>query len=196
MAEKVEPGGVTLSVWPNRLYALPVAIFTFLWLRFLWRWYALILLASADDARGFLLVFGLPFLLAGMSLLGTSIRLLTGRSFVSLDALRLHAGERLYGAGAFGTSWRRVLTTAPVNELVLPTTAIIDFVAETAVDLGDEDHELDYWSVRARMVDGTSRTLPVPVRTFTEATLVADRLNRALIRARTPRGYRDAPLPS
>ncbi len=176
---------VELSVWPNRLYAVPVALFTFLWLRFLWRWYALILLASADDARGFLLVFGLPFFLAGVSLIGTSLRLLTARCVVTLDALRLHAGDRgtLSPFGARGT------------EVLAPTSQILDFVAESSIPDGDDEHELDVWLVRARLVDGASLTLPVPVRTLGEAQLVAGRLNRALERVRTPLGYRDA-LPS
>ncbi len=175
--EQSHAGGVELSVWPNRLYAVPVALFTFLWLRFLWRWYSLILLASADDARGFLLVFGLPFLLAGISLIGTSVRLLVGRSVVSLDALRLHAGERGWWSG-------------PLQALA-PTSAILDFVAESSVADGDEEHDLDAWLVRARLSDGSSITLPVPVRTLVEADLIAQRLNRGLQRARTPHSYRD-----
>jgi len=177
----------TLSLWPSRLYAVPVALFTFLWLRFLWRWYALLLLGTnlgpPHQSRGFFVLFGLPFLLAGLSLIGTSVRLCFGRTTVSLDALRLHVSDGLTV---------KHLPWAP--QLVVPTIAIRDFIAEAAARPGvdcEDDQELDAWRVTARLDDGRSATLPLPVRTLAEADDVVGRLNRALRGVRTPRGYRD-----
>ena len=176
--ERAQQAGIELRLWPSRLYALPVAMFTFLWLRFLWRWYSLIVLASADDARGFLMIFGVPFLLAGVSLIGTSLRLVIGKSVVTLDALRLQVGDEALGHG------RRTALAA--------TTSIARFVAESSLAEGEEERELDAWQVRAMLHDGSSVALPLPVRSLPEANDVCERLNRGLARARTPTGYRDS----
>ncbi len=178
LREHAAAGRASLELWPSRMLALPVALFTFLWLRFLWRWYALILLATLYEARGFLIVFGLPFLVAGLSLIATSARLVCGRSVVSLDALRFTVGETL------GALQRRAL-------LVRPTVSVIEFAAECSID-GDDGQASDVWQVRARLEDGTRIALPLPVRTLSEADAVAQRLNRALERVRAPAGYRDA----
>jgi len=180
--------GYVLQLWPSRLYALPVALFTFLWLRFLWRWYALLLLGSglsaAHNPRGFFILFGLPFLFAGISLIATSARLCFGRTVVALDGLRLTVHD---GLGARAMPW-----AAPQ---VLPTIAIRDFVAETSAAIEPADHEddreLDAWQVCARLHEGGSVVLPLPVRSLAEADDVAARLNRALVVVRTPIGYRD-----
>ena len=170
-------GSLRLEVWPSRLYAVPVALFTLLWLRFLWRWYSLVL-ASADSSRGFLFLFGLPFILAGVSLVGTSVRLVLGRTLVVLDALRLFVGEQ----SLLGTP-----------SLLLPTHRVVDFVAEcsSGVPFDDGERELDSWHVQARLYDGCSVTVPLPVRTLVEADGLTQRLNRALDAVRQPSGYRD-----
>ena len=164
-----------LHLWPSRMHAAPVVLFTFLWLRFLWRWYALILLTSADESRGFLLVFGLPFALAGMSLIATSVRMVLGTSRIALDALRLHIVEE----GAFGAE--RCVLTAPVTGLRV-------FIAECSE--GEECGDLGSWHVGAELDGGRRIRLPLPVRSMTEAEHVAQRLNRALATARAPSGYR------
>jgi len=176
-------GGYVLMLWPSRLYALPVALFTILWLRFLWRWYALLLLgaqlAPAHESRAFFVLFGLPFLLAGLSLIGTSIRLCFGRTALVLDGLRLQVEESV---GARGAPWTRPWS--------LPTSAIRDFIAESSAGNDEEDHVLDAWHVSAQL-EASRVILPLPVRTLAEADEVAARLRRALDHVRTPRGYRD-----
>jgi hypothetical protein len=181
--------GYVLRMWPSRLYAIPVALFTFLWMRFLWRWYALLLIApglsEGRHPRGFFLLFGLPFLMAGLSLVGTSLRLCFGRTTVGLDGLRLSVKDGLASGRAFSTP------------LVLPTVKIIDFVAETSAcdDPEQQDErELDTWQVRARLDGGASVALPLPVRSLGEADDVASRLNRALGHLRRPQSYRDGVL--
>jgi hypothetical protein len=176
LRERREVASLQLELWPSRLLAVPVALFTFLWLRFLWRWYALILLASLREARGFLLVFGLPFFAAGVSLIATSARLVLGRTIIRLDALRLSVGE------VMSVSLHR-------PSLLVPTSQIVDFIAECSADL-DDDHEIDAWQVRARYADGTSQVLPLPVRTLREADDIARRLGRGLGQLRQPLGYR------
>ena len=166
-----------LELWPSRLYALPVALFTILWLRFLWRWYSLVLLSSVESSRGFLFLFGLPFLLAGVSLVGTSIRLVLGRTLITLDALRFFVGEQ-------------TLVGARAPSLLLPTARVVDFVAECASP-PDDARELDAWHVQVRLSDGASAILPLPVRTLVEADHITQRLNRALDAVRQPTGYRD-----
>lgn len=166
-----------LRLWSSRMYAVPVALFTFLWLRFLWRWYALVLLASADDSRGFLLVFGLPFVLAGISLIGTSLKMVAGSFRVSVDGLRLEVVEE----GVFGTQQ---------PPLVAASAGIVRFVAECSAAPSDEDRELDAWYVSAEMSDGAHLRLPLPVRSLEEARYVAWKLDRALRCARTPTSYR------
>jgi hypothetical protein len=177
--EREIPGGIQLEMWPSRMLAVPVALFTFLWLRFLWRWYALIVLATLREARGFLLVFGLPFFAAGISLIATSARLVLGRTVIRLDALRLSVGE------VMGARLDHPALVAPANQ-------IVDFSAECSADV-DEDQELDAWQVRARYADGSSQVLPLPVRTLREADDIARRLGRALAQARQPLGYRGSP---
>lgn len=180
--------GYLLQLWPSRLYAVPVALFTLLWLRFLWRWYALLLLGSglsaAHNPRGFFILFGLPFLFAGLSLIATSARLCFGRTVIALDGLRLTVHD---GLGPRALPW------APPQ--VLPTVAIRDFVAETSAALDPVDHEDDRepfaWQVCARLHEGGSVILPLPVRSLAEADDVASRLNRALVAVRAPLGYRD-----
>ncbi|MEO6954083.1 MAG: hypothetical protein ABI321_19935 [Polyangia bacterium] len=167
-----------LELWPSRLYALPVALFTFLWLRFLWRWYALVLLSGHDSSRGFLFLFGLPFLLAGISLIGTSVRLVMGRTVVLLDSLRLSVGEQ-------------ALLGARAPAMLLPTDRIVEFVAESSTGLPDDERELDSWRVQVRLAGGESRALPLPVRTLVDAERVTQHLNRALDAVRQPTGYRD-----
>jgi hypothetical protein len=187
LLERGSVGSYVLQLWPSRLYAVPVALFTFLWLRFLWRWYALLLLGAnlgpPHQSRGFFVLFGLPFLLAGLSLIGTSARLCFGRTVLSLDATRLIVRD--------GLSLRDLPWGHP---LVLPTLSIREFVAEASARPGadgDEDHELDAWHVSAHLDDGRHATLSLPVRTLAEADDVVGRLNRALKHVRTPRGYRD-----
>jgi hypothetical protein len=176
LREVLDDGRLELSLWPSRIYALPVALFTLLWLRFLWRWYALVSVTSESGARGFLLVFGLPFLLAGMSLIGTSLRLVVGRTSVRLDALRLHVADEA------------VLGRHPPL-LVMPAHEIAAFAAESSSRLED-DRELDSWHVSAVRRNGESIVLPLPVRTMAEAELVARRLDTALHAVRAPQGYR------
>ncbi len=166
-----------LQMRPSRMYAVPVVLFTFLWLRFLWRWYALVLLASADDSRGFLLVFGLPFILAGMSLIGTSLRLVLGNVRVSVDPVCLAVREQTYFGGH----------KAPVSA---PTAGIVRFVAECSAAGSDEDRDLDSWHVSVESADGRHLRLPLPVRSLQDARYVAARLDRALQLVRTPSGYR------
>jgi hypothetical protein len=187
MHERAEPRRYVLSLWPNRLYAVPVALFTLLWLRFLWRWYTLLLIgghcAPQHESRGFFVLFGMPFLMAGLSLVGTSTRLCFGRTVIALDGLRLRVRHGLF---------RRRLPFG--DPLTLPTVAIRDFVAETSVRTNgelDEDRELDAWQVTVRLHDGCSAVLPLPVRTLAEADEVVCRLTRALAQVRAPGGYRD-----
>lgn len=187
LRERAASNLYSLALWPSRLYAVPVALFTFLWLRFLWRWYALLLLGAnltpCQQSRGFFVLFGLPFLLAGLSLIGTSARLCFGRTVITLDALTLRVRD---GLGIRNLPW-----AVPV---VVQTIAIQDFVAETSARTtldGDDDHELDAWHVCARLHDGRNVALPLPVRTLAEADDVVSRLTRALREVRTPRGYRD-----
>lgn len=177
-----QSGLLRLELWPSRLYAIPVALFTFLWLRFLWRWYALVLLSGEESSRGFLFLFGLPFLLAGISLVGTSLRLVMGRTVVLLDSLRLFVGEQ-------------ALLGARAPALLLPADRVVEFVAEcSSGQPGNgncDDHELDAWHVQVRLAGGDSLPLPLPVRTLGEAEHVTQQLNRALDAVRRPTGYRD-----
>lgn len=174
MRERSSEGRYQLELWPSRLYALPVALFTFLWLRFLWRWYALILLANADDARGFLVLFGLPFMLAGMSLVATSLRLALGRSLVALDATRLVVAEH-------------TLFEVRPPSLIAPVSGLRGFVA------GASAYDPDTWHVLAEQHEGEPLVLPLPVRSRVEAELLARRLERGLAEVRAPQGYRGGP---
>lgn len=174
MRERLSDGRFQLELWPSRLYALPVAIFTFLWLRFLWRWYALILLANADDARGFLVLFGLPFMLAGMSLVATSLRLALGRSLVAIDATRLVVAEQ-------------TLFEVRPPTLVAPLSGLRGFVASAS------EYDQDTWHVLAEPHEGEPFVLPLPVRARCEAEMIARRLERALTEVRAPQGYRGGP---
>jgi len=174
--ESLEDGRLDLSLWPSRIYALPVVLFTALWLRFLWRWYLLVTLAAGASARGVLGLCGLPFLLAGVSLIGTSLRLVLGRTHLELDALRLQVAD----VSAFGT---RAISIA------LPSATIAAFAAESASRF-DDDRELDSWHVCALLHEGEAVTLPLPVRTMREAELVSRRLQSALSAVRAPTGYR------
>jgi len=183
MIERLGERDYALQLWPSRLYAAPVALFTVLWLRFLWRWYALIFLGAAPTSRGFFAMFALPFLLAGVSLLGTSARLCFGRTRIVLDALTLRINDGITGHGA---PWPAGLT--------VPTIEIREFIPESSAHPEpehDDLHELDAWHVSARLDDGRCAPLCLPVRSLAEANDVATRLNRALARVRTPHGYRD-----
>ena len=122
------------------------------------------------------LLFGLPFLLAGVSLIGTSLRLVLGRTKLELDALRLQVAE----VSALGRS---------TTTLVLPVTQIAVFAAESSSRF-DDDRELDSWHVSAVLHDGNAVVLQLPVRTMAEAELVSRRLQHALSVVRAPVGYR------
>jgi hypothetical protein len=165
------PGRVEAVTWPSRLWAIPVFGFAALWWNGLLRWYGLLFFAHGGP-RAMFMLFGLPFVAAGVVLLWLGLRLLLNRIRLSIDGERLRIDEQ----------------PLPVGHLEVAT-AEIDAVAVEAVGGPDEDGPRGF-RVVLRLSGDRALPLPLQTRTRGDAQTLATHIERALDHAPTPLTYR------
>lgn len=157
-----------MEAGPERIWALPVLAIAVTWNAMVaWFWAGSLHVQWKLQAMSALIA--LPFLAAGALLGHFALRLLFGRARIDFDSAQLHLTEKPFVL--------RTMTEATPNIESFGT-----------LDLGSE--HLKRTAVTMRTRDGRTIELVLPVRVRADAEFIAERLNKALLAIRSPRGYR------